>query len=143
MTPAEIRTCCERFAKALEGEDLAELGACYQSDCEVASPIFHDLRGRVDVVSAWRELFKALTDRKIRIDDVIVDSGERDRALLLLTAQSVHRGEIFGVPGTGRRIETQVAFIFTFERGQIAQERRVYDFTRLLMQLGVLRAKTA
>jgi steroid delta-isomerase-like uncharacterized protein len=143
MTAAEIRSCCERFAGVLEGDDLTALGACYAIDCEVLSPIFHTLRGRAEVVSSWGELFKALTDRKIRVDDIVVDSGSRGRAVLIVTSRSIHRGEIFGMPGTGRAIETQVAFILTFDGGQITQERRIYDFTRLLMQLGVLRAKTA
>lgn len=143
MTAAEIRICCERFASALEGEDITALGACYADDCEVFSPIFHTLRGRAEVERSWRELFKALTERKIRVDDIVVDSDNRGRAVLVVTAQSIHRGEIFGMPGTGRAIENQVAFILTFDGGLIARERRIYDFTRLLMQLGVLRAKTA
>jgi predicted ester cyclase len=45
------------------------------------------------------------------------------------------------MPGTGRRIETSGAFILTLENGRIAAERRVYDFTGFLVQLGVLKAK--
>lgn len=143
MMGAELRAFCERFAKAFEREDVAALAACYTDDCEVISPIFHTLRGRLEVEGSFRDLFRALSERKIHVDDIIVDSVEVERALLVVTAQSTHRGEIFGMPGTGRRIENQIAFIFTFEGGKIAKERRIYDFTRMLVQLGVLRAKTA
>ena len=47
------------------------------------------------------------------------------------------------MPASGRRIENQLAFIMTLKDGRIASERRIYDFTRMLMQLGVLKAKTA
>ena len=36
-----------------------------------------------------------------------------------------------------------VAIILTFRGDKIVHDRRIYDFTRMLMQLGVLRAKTA
>jgi predicted ester cyclase len=57
--------------------------------------------------------------------------------------RSTHTGEIFGVPGTGKRIERTIAYFLTFRNGTIINERRVYDFTNMLMQLGVLKAKPA
>ena len=47
------------------------------------------------------------------------------------------------MPGIGRRIERTVAYILTFRDGLIVNERRVYDFTNMLMQLGVLKARPA
>jgi steroid delta-isomerase-like uncharacterized protein len=143
MTTAEIRAFCDRFVKTWEREDAAGLAACYTEDCEVNSPIFHTLHGPVEVEKSFRDLFKALTDYKIQVDAVVVDHEEGARAVLLWTAQSTHRGELFGMPGTGRRIENQVAIILTFRGDKISHDRRIYDFTRMLMQLGVLRAKTA
>jgi hypothetical protein len=36
-----------------------------------------------------------------------------------------------------------VVFVLTFRNGRIAKEARIYDYTSMLMQLGVLRARTA
>lgn len=143
MTSAEIRTFCERFAGAWVREDVDALTACYADDCEVISPIFRTLRGRTEVEGSFRDLFKALSDYNIQVNDIIVDHDGGERAVLVWTAQSTHRGEIFGMPGTGRRIENEVAFIFRFQGDKIALDRRIYDFTRMLMQIGVLKAKTA
>ena len=48
-----------------------------------------------------------------------------------------------GIPGTGKRVEFDCVLIFDFEDGRIKRERRVYDFTGLLIQLGVLKSKPA
>ena len=47
------------------------------------------------------------------------------------------------MPPSGKRIEQTIAYILTFQDGRIAKEVRIYDFTSLLMQVGVMRAKPA
>ena len=47
------------------------------------------------------------------------------------------------MPPTGRRIEVSGCFIYRIEGQQIQHERRILDFTGLLVQVGVLRAKPA
>ena len=42
-----------------------------------------------------------------------------------------------------KRIERTIAYFLTFRDGLIVNERRLYDFTNMLMQLGVLKAKPA
>lgn len=48
-----------------------------------------------------------------------------------------------GIPGSGRRVEFECVLIFDIEDGLITRERRIYDFTGMLIQLGVLRGKPA
>jgi steroid delta-isomerase-like uncharacterized protein len=143
MTSDEIRSFLDRFVRAWEKQDVAALGACYADDCTVVSPIFHTLRGRAQVERSYRELFRAFASPSIRVDDTVISTEEPPRAVIVWTVQSIHAGEIFGVPGSGRRIERTSAYIMTFRGGLIASERRVYDFTNMLMQLGVLKARPA
>jgi steroid delta-isomerase-like uncharacterized protein len=143
MTSDEIRVFCDDYARMWERGDIAGLSACYLDTCEVVSPVFNILHGRAQLETSFRELFRAFTDFRFEIDDVIIDLERRERAVMLITAFQTHSGEIFGVPGTGRRFETRVAFVFTFDNGRIARDSRLYDFTGMLMQLGALRAKTA
>ena len=89
------------------------------------------------------DLFRALANPTIRVDDTVISPEEPARAVIVWTAQSIHAGEIFGVQGSGKRIERTIAYIMTFRDGLIVNERRVYDFTNMLMQLGVLKAKPA
>jgi steroid delta-isomerase-like uncharacterized protein len=143
MTSDEIRSFLDRFVRAWEKQDVPALGACYAENCTVVSPIFHTLRGRVQVERSYRDLFRAFASPSIRVDDMVISTDDPPRAVIVWTVQSIHAGEIFGVPGSGKRIERTSAYIMTFRDGLIASERRVYDFTNMLMQLGVLKARPA
>jgi predicted ester cyclase len=51
------------------------------------------------------------------------------------------KGEFFGFPPDGRKFQFRLASLFFFSDGKIDREIRIYDFTGMLMQLGVLKAK--
>jgi steroid delta-isomerase-like uncharacterized protein len=141
MTNAEVRSFLDRFVLAWQGQDVGALAACYTDDCVVVSPIFNTLRGRSAVEKSYADLFRALAVRNARVDDTVIGSEEPARAVVVWNVQSTHVGEVFGMPATGKNIERTVAYFLTLENGKIAKELRVYDFTNMLMQLGVLRAK--
>ena len=141
MTADEIRQFLERYIGLWEKEDLRALVASYTDTARIDSPMFHTVNGRADIEKSYKELFAAFDDWELRIDDILIDRGPEDRAVLVYTAHVTHRGEIFGMPGTGRCVESSGAFILRFENGRIASERRLYDFTGLLVQLGVLKAR--
>ena len=48
-----------------------------------------------------------------------------------------------GLPGSNRRFKIQGVRLFTMADGLVQHERRMYDFTGLLIQVGVLRGKPA
>jgi steroid delta-isomerase-like uncharacterized protein len=143
MTNDEIRSFLDQFARAWERGDAAALGACYSDDCVVVSPIFHTLKGRAQVERSYVDLFKAFKPQKVRVDDVVIGNDVPARAVVVWTVHSTHVGEIFGMPPSGKRIEQTIAYILTLHDGRIAKDVRIYDFTSMLMQLGVLRAKPA
>jgi steroid delta-isomerase-like uncharacterized protein len=143
MTTDNIRRFCSDYARSWEQNDVSALVAFYAEDCEVVSPIFNLIRGRAQLEKSFRELFRAFSDFKVEVDDIVVESEPQDRAVILFRSFLTHRGEIFGMPGTGRRFELRGAFVLTIENGRITRDSRLYDFTGMLMQLGVLRAKTA
>jgi len=141
MTSDEIRSFLDRFVHAWEHQDVAALGACYTDDCVVVSPIFSTIKGKAKVEKSYHDLFLALANPSITVDDTIISEADPARAVILWTVKSIHAGSIFGMPGTGKRIERTIAYFLTFRDGLIAKERRIYDFTSMLMQLGVLKAK--
>jgi len=141
MTRSEIRALIERYRSAWERQDIGLLVDCYTEDCRILSPMFHTIEGRSHVEASFRELFKGLSDWTLPIEDLIVDHEPADRAAAFFTAHGTHRGEIFGVAGTGRPFEIRSAILFEFSLGRIAREARLYDFTGLLVQLGILKTK--
>jgi predicted ester cyclase len=119
------------------------MGACYTDDCIVISPIFRTLKGRAQVEKSYVDIFNAFDPQTVQVEDVVIGSDVPARAVVVWNVHNVHIGEIFGMPPTGKRIEQTIAYILTLRDGRIAKEVRIYDFTSLLMQVGVLRAKPA
>jgi len=143
MTSDETRSFLDRFARAWEHQDVAALSACYADTCVVVSPIFGTMKGRAQVEKSYVDLFKAFAHPTVHVEDTIIGNSDHGRAVVVWTVRSTHAGEVFGMPATGRRIERTIAYFFTLHDGLITHERRVYDFTSMLMQLGVLKAKPA
>jgi steroid delta-isomerase-like uncharacterized protein len=125
---------------AWRARDAAALAADHAPDGVVVSPTGGVLEGRGEIERIYRVWFSAFPDLSLTVEDLIIDD---DRAAMLCRVVGTHLGEFFGTPATGRHIEIAGAMIFRFENGLIAHERRVLDFTGLLLQVGVLRAKPA
>ncbi len=141
MTGDEVRAFLDRFGKAWQEQDLVTLAECYADNCEIVSPIFHTLRGLPQIENSFRKVFNAFGAQTMRVDEVIVDSDNPGRAAVVWTSTVKHRGELFGIPPSGKAIEVTMSLFLTFTDGKISREVRVYDFSKMLLQLGVLRAK--
>ena len=120
--------------------DVAALTADHTPDGIVHSPLFPHVNGTAAIQTSYRTLFTIFPDWELRCDPPIVDG---DRAAHPFAARATHVGEFMGLPGTGRRFQIHGCLLYALRDGLIAEERRVYDFTGLLIQLGVLRSKTA
>ena len=71
-------------------------------------------------------------------DDAVVESP-----LAGGTTRGPDRGGFMGMPATGRRVTIPVVFLYEFKDGKIVRDRRVYDFTGVLVQVGTIKAKPA
>lgn len=104
------------------------------------SPIFRTLTGRPAILASYRSLFTIFPDWDYRADQLLIDGSMVAEPF---TATATHVGEFMGLAGSGRRFEIQGVRLFEMSDGLIAHERRYYDFTGMLIQLGVLRSKPA
>jgi uncharacterized protein (TIGR02246 family) len=140
MTRAEVLALFDRRDAAWRRHDAVALAADHAEQGIVVSPTGGVLEGRTEIHHIYEVWFRAFPDLTFTTEDLIVDD---DRVALLGRACGTHLGEFFGMTATGRRIEISCVFIYRLENGAIAHERRVLDFTGLLVQVGVLRAKPA
>jgi hypothetical protein len=138
MTRDEIFAFFTRREAAWGRHDSHALAADHALDGVVVSPTGGVLEGRLEIERIYRVWFVAFPDMRFMTEDLLVDG---DRAALLCRISGSHSGEFFGMAPTGRRIEVAAAFIYRLEHELIAHERRILDFTGLLVQVGVLRAK--
>ena len=140
MTREEIFAMFSRREAAWRSRNAEALAADHAPDGVVVSPTGGVLEGRAEIERIYRVWFVAFPDLMFTTEDLLVDE---DRAALLARVTGSHAGEFFGMAPTGRRIEVSGAFIYRLQNGFIVHERRILDFTGLLVQVGVLRAKPA
>ena len=50
-------------------------------------------------------------------------------------------GGFMGLPATGKPFRLPIVILYTVADGLIVHERRIYDFTGMLVQVGILKAK--
>ena len=141
MTREELQGIAERYVETWQRRDPAAIAQYHASDGVAESPIYATLRGRKAIEDASRAFFTSFPDATLEIDAILVDAP---RVAIFTTVNATHVNEFFGMPGTNRHIEFRNARLMEMdEQGLIAHERRIYDFTGLLVQIGVLRAKPA
>lgn len=140
MTREQIFALFARREAAWRARDAPGLAADHAPDGVVVSPTGGVLEGRAEIERIYRVWFVAFPDMTFTTEDLLVDN---DRAALLCRVAGTHAGEFFGMAPTSRRIEVAGAFIYRLENDLIVHERRILDFTGLLIQVGVLRAKPA
>ena len=119
----------------------AGLAAGHVDEGLIQSPIFGSIRGREAIEASYRELFKVFADWTMEEDTDVIDGH---RVVQLFSAQGTHTSNLFGMQATGRRFEIHGTLVLDLkdEKGlKIERERRFYDFTSMLLQLGLLKAK--
>jgi len=138
MTRDELQASVERYTATFHRHDPAALAAFHAPDGIVESPMYATLKGRAAIEDAYRAFFTSFPDAATTNDVTIVDGST---VANFVTISGTHVNEFYGMPGTNRRMAFRMARLLEMDRGLIARERRVYDFTGVLVQVGVLKAK--
>ncbi len=120
--------------------DSAGLAKGHAEDGVVESPIFGIVRGRAAIEGSYAAFFRAFPDFVFDMQALIVDG---EHVVQLFKLHATHSSEMFGLPATNRQFTIQGALVHQMKDGHIAHERRIYDFTGMLVQIGVLRPRPA
>ena len=139
MTRDQIAAMFERRRVAYERHDAATLVADYAVDCVIESPSGGTHKGQAAAERVLRAVFDAL-DVKLHQQSVIIDS---DAVAQVVSIEGQDVGDFLGLPPTGKSFRVPGVFLYDLRDGRIAHERRIYDFTGLLIQAGLLKAKPA
>lgn len=136
----DIQTLLDQRADAWARRDPAALAATYAEGAVVSSPMFPHTEGRAAIERSFASLFRIFPDWDITFERPCVDGA---RAMHPCKVRATHGGDFMGIPGTGKRVEFDCVLIYDLDDGLIVRERRIYDFTGMLIQLGILRSKLA
>jgi steroid delta-isomerase-like uncharacterized protein len=141
MTHDPIAALIDRHTAAWNRRDAAALASDHTVGGVLLSPMFHRVEGRPQIRRTYSDLFVAFPDWQIVYDPPFVDDK---RVAVFFAVVATHKGEFMGVPGSGRRCSFEGVSLFRLDPEYlIEEERRVYDFTGVLIRLGVLRVHEA
>ena len=139
MSHEEQLNLCRQWEEAFFlRRDLRALAELYSEDAVVESPIAGTLTGREAVLDAHNTVFASFPDMVWTSETALVDD---ERAAIVGEAKGTYTGTIMGLPATGRPYRIRMVFLLDIRDGHIVRDRRVYDFTGLLVQVGVMKAK--
>ena len=140
MTRDEIAALFARRQEAVERRDADALAAFHSEDGIVESLMAGTVTGRAAIAGVYQAWFKAFPDVIMTADDLIIDGN---RAVLVNSVTGTDTGGFMGLPPTGRPFKLSLIHLYVLKDGAIQHERRIYDFTGLLVQIGVLKARPA
>ena len=138
MTRDDAQQFFDRRVEAWRRRDVEALMLAHTDDCVLESPIAGKVTGRAAIENVYRAFVTSFPDMTIENPDLIVDG---DRVVQTVTFSGTNTGGFMGMAPTGKRFSFAAVLICTLRDGQIAHERRIYDFTGFLLEIGVLKAK--
>lgn len=138
MSREEILALLARRDAAWKARDARALAESHAIDGVVVSPTGGVLEGREEIQRVYDLWFSAFPDLTFRSEDLLIDGS---RAVQIASVCGTHSGDFLGVPPTGRRVSFTCALVLSLENGEVVHDRRILDFTGVLIQVGVLKAK--
>ena len=140
MTRDEIAALFAKREKATSRQDADAIAALYAEDAVVESPLGGTHQGREAIRAVFDKFFEAFSDATATTDDLIIDG---DQAVLVVTTSGTDTGGFMGMAASGKPTLLPMVFVCQLKDGLITHERRIYDFTGMLVQIGVLKARPA
>ncbi|MBN2242967.1 MAG: ester cyclase [Acidobacteria bacterium] len=140
MKRSEISDFFRKRDTAWQGHDADALAIGHAEDGEIESPLWGKIKGRSAIHKSYVEWYKIFPDAEYITECLLID---RDRAAQFIKMTGTQQRDFCGLAPTGKRVQFRLSCLFYFTGGKIANEIRIYDFTGILLQLGVLKAKPA
>jgi predicted ester cyclase len=141
VTREEISALLTRRRQAVERRDIIALANLYSETGIVESPMAGgSVTGRVAIAELYERWFKAFPDIQQTFEEPLIDG---DRVVQTILSAGTDSGEFLGLAPTGKPFNIRVVLVATTKDHQIVHEQRIYDFTGMLVQIGILKAKPA
>ena len=129
----ENKAIIQQWIERMNNNDDSAIDELYSSDW-----VGHTPSGEIKGPEVFKQMNAAsrpaLPDLLFTFDDII---AEGDIVAARYTMTATHKGELFGVPATGKRISLKAAFFYRLENGKIAETFEYTDQLALFQQLGV------
>jgi steroid delta-isomerase-like uncharacterized protein len=140
MERKEIEAVVAEWIEAWKRRDPVALTVPYSEGAVYESMLAGTIHGHAAIESLYRSWFSAFPDMEFEVESRLIDQTQ---AAVFWSQRGRHVGEFCGLAGTGRSFVLHGVFLMTLQDGRITSMQSLYDFTGLLLQIGVLKAKPA
>jgi len=98
--------------------------------------VYHGTSMEMNGVEEYKQVYNmyrsALHDTQITIEEII---AEGDKVMTRLSMSSVHKGDLGGIPPSGKTLTGTVFTVFRLDNGKIAEEWEILDELGMMHQL--------
>jgi steroid delta-isomerase-like uncharacterized protein len=138
MTRQDVVRLIDEWQGALDRHDPVAFTKLYAENAIIESPLGGSVNGREGVQKAFEAFYKAFPDATFLSEPPRIDG---DEVVIVSSIAGTHTGGFAGLPASGNPFRFQVVFLLSLRDGLIARDRRIYDFTGLMVQIGMIKAK--
>jgi len=139
MTRKEVEALFARRDEAIRRRDVEAVTALYVPDAVLESPTAgRPVTGLKDIEAVTRAWFDGFPDVTFTTVSLLIDE---DRVAWVGEVSGTDSGGFMGLAPTFKPFTLPMVALCTVRDGGISHEKRIYDFTGMLMQIGVLKAK--
>lgn len=133
MSMQQNKTALEGFAQAANAREPLDwyFGPEY---------VWHGPMGDLDkdgVIQLHTGFLAAFPDAEMTLLDIV---AEADKAVTRFAFEGTHKGELMGIPPTGRRVKMTAIIVTRFAGGKAVEEWEESNMLGLMQQLGALPA---
>jgi len=139
VTRDEVVTMFAQRQDAIDRRDVGFIVSQHADDCEQISQFAGaTVKGREAIARLYETWFSGFPDLVWTNDELLVDG---DRVTQMTTQSGTDTGGFLGLPPTGKPFRVPMVWLFTMRDRRFVRVRPIYDFTGMLVQIGLLKAK--
>ncbi len=134
MSQQENIATTQRLGEAINSGNLNELHSVFAPNVIDRDPDPNQGSGPEGFIRFFTGFRTAFPDLHISVEQLVADE---DNVAIAYTITGTHKGELMGIPATGRQIKARGVQIARFEKGQIVERWGSSDQLGILQQIGV------
>ncbi len=135
MSTEENKTLIRRWVEVWNKQKLDVIDRFVTADYVRHDPNAPEVRGPEGEKQLVGMYLAAFPDLQFTVEDLV---AEGDKVATHITVRGTHRGELMGIPPTGKQITVEAMEIYRLEDGRIAEQWVVMDGLGMMQQLGVI-----
>lgn len=133
MTPDRPQDLVRRLFDAINGQEYDALPELIDPEYVYRAP-GEELRGVEALRGLLATYHRAFPDLELVIEDMF---GEGERVATSFTFNGTHRGELMGIPPTGKRVSVHGTIHSRAKGRRIVEEFELLDLATMYQQLGL------